>query len=153
MRTPDRSRSLPQGHLPVVPPGKNEIDALRFPDLADLLARLHFSTRDGRIWLDEQRMLLMHASALGNLRREMIETLGLDVARGLMTRMGYHAGVRDAQMARRVRSKRARKDMFVVGPQMHCLEGIGLSEAVRLEFDVEQGPALRRVHLDQSGRG
>ena len=29
--------------------------------------------------------------------------------------------------------------MFVVGPQMHCLEGIGLSEPVRLEFDVERG--------------
>ncbi len=139
MGKPDRSRALPQGHLPVLQPGTTEIDEVRFPDLADLLARLHFSTSDGRIWLDEQRMLLMHASALGNLRKEMIETLGLDVARGFMTRMGYHAGVRDAQMARRVRPKGSVKEMFVVGPQMHCLEGIGLSEAVRLDFDVEKG--------------
>ena len=99
---------------------------------ADLMGRLHFSTRDGRIWLDDQRMLLIHAKALGLLRREMIEMLGMDVARGLMTRMGYHAGAQDAQMARKVRSKTSLQDMFVVGPQMHCLEGIGLSEAVRL---------------------
>jgi len=66
-------------------------------------ARLHFSPADGRIWLDDQRMLLIHSSALGVLRRELIESLGIDRARGLLTRMGYHAGSRDAQMARRVR--------------------------------------------------
>ena len=47
--------------------------------MADLMARLHFSTSDGRIWLDDQRMLLVHAKALGSLRREMIEALGVDV--------------------------------------------------------------------------
>src|SRR6202521_3116839 len=129
---------LPPDHLPVVQPGQI-VDKVRFPDLADLMGRLHFSTSDGRIWLDDQRMLLVHAKALGWLRREMIEALGMDAARGLLTRMGYYAGARDAQMARRVRSKTSLKDMFMVGPQMHCLEGIGLSEAVRLEFDVERG--------------
>lgn len=116
-----------------------DIDKVRFPDLADLMARLHFSTNDGRIWMDEQRMLLIHAKALGSLRREMIETLGMDVTRRLFTRMGYQAGTYDAEMARKVRSKTSLKDMFVVGPQMHCLEGIGLSEPLRLEFDVEKG--------------
>ena len=125
--------------LPMLRPGQTDIDAVRFPDLSDLLSRLHFSTSDGRIWLDEHRMLLVHAKALGSLRREMIETLGLDIARRLFTRMGYQAGVYDAQMARRVRSKTSPKDMFLVGPQMHCLEGIGLSEPVRLEFDVDKG--------------
>jgi two-component system, NtrC family, response regulator HydG len=138
MKSDGRSQ-LPQGHLPVLSQERADVDKVRFPDLADLMGRLHFSTSDGRIWLDDQRMLLIHAKALGSLRREMIETLGMDVARGLMTRMGYHAGAQDAQMARKVRSKTSLQDMFVVGPQMHCLEGIGLSEAVRLEVDVERG--------------
>ena len=116
-----------------------QIDKIRFPDLTDLLGRLRFSTSDGRIWLEEQRMLLIHARALGSLRRELIENLGMDVARGLLTRMGYQAGMIDAQMARRVRAKQSIKEMFVVGPQMHCLEGVGLSQPVRLEFDVEKG--------------
>src|SRR5437667_7670022 len=42
-------------------------------------------------------------------------------------------------MARKVRPTTNLKDMFADGPQMHCLEGIGLSEAVRLEFDTERG--------------
>ncbi len=126
-------------HLPVLSEGRAEVDRVRFPDLTDLMSRLRFSTTDGRIWLDDQRMLLIHAKAFGAFRREMIETLGLDVARGFFTRMGYHAGTSDAQMARRVRSKAPLKDMFLVGPQMHCLEGIGLSEPVRLDFDIEKG--------------
>ena len=132
--------SQPQDRsLPVLKGERAEIDKVRFPDLADLMALLHFSTSDGRIWLDDHRMLLVHAKALGSLRREMIEGLGMEVTRGLFTRMGYQAGAYDAQMARKVRSKTNVKDMFVVGPQMHCLEGIGLSEPVRLEFDVERG--------------
>jgi two-component system, NtrC family, response regulator HydG len=125
--------------MPLIKSGQADIDQVRFPDLADLMARLRFSTSDGRIWLDEHRMLLVHAKALGSMRREMIETLGMDVARGLLTRMGYQAGTYDAQTARKVRSKNSLSEMFVAGPQMHCLEGIGLSEPVRLEFDVEKG--------------
>ena len=125
--------------LPVLRSQQTQIDKLRFPDLADLIGRLRFSTSDGRIMLDEQRMLLVHAKALGSMRREMIELLGMDVSRGLFTRMGYQAGTMDAEMARKVRSGTSVKDMFFVGPQMHCLEGIGLSEPVKLEFDVEQG--------------
>jgi len=120
-------------------PDQAQIDKVRFPDLTDLLGRLRFSSSDGRIWLEEQRMLLIHARALGSLRRELIESLGMDVARGLLTRMGYQAGVIDAQLARRVRARQSAKDMFAVGPQLHCLEGVGLSEPVRLEFNVEKG--------------
>ena len=138
MKTTRQKPMLPHDHLPVVQPDQ-VVDKVRFPDMTDLMARLHFSTSDGRIWLDDQRMLLVHAKALGSLRREMIEALGAEVARGFLTRMGYHAGACDAQMARKVRPGTSLKDMFVVGPQMHCLEGIGLSEAVRLEFDVERG--------------
>jgi two-component system response regulator HydG len=132
-------KTPPPDRLPVAAPEKVQIDKVRFPDLADLLSRLRFSTRDGRIWLDDQRVLLIHGKALGMLRREMIEALGSDTARGLLTRMGYQAGVLDARMARKVRSKMSLKDMFLVGPQMHCLEGVGLSEPVRLDFDVERG--------------
>ena len=144
VHTKDRNRATrspagPPGQLPVVPAERIDVDKVRFPDLADLMSRLHFSTSDGRIWLDDQRMLLIHARALGTLRREMIDLLGLEVTRGLFTRMGYQAGTYDAAMARKVRSSTSLKDIFVVGPQMHCLEGIGLSEPVRLEFDLEQG--------------
>ena len=125
--------------LPLVPPERLAVDRARFPDITDLAARLHFSPADGRIWLDDQRMLLIHSSAMGALRRELIESLGIDRARGLLTRMGYFAGSRDAEMARRVRPDKSLEEMFSVGPQLHGLEGIVQVELVRLDIDVERG--------------
>ena len=139
MKSGSGAAALPPQGLRVVANSEAVGDGRRLPDMADLMRRLHFSTSDGRIWLGDQRMLLVHASAFHSLRHEMIESLGLEVARRLFTRMGYQAGAQDARMAGKLMSRTSAKDMFVVGSQMRCLQGIGLSEAVRLEFDVERG--------------
>ena len=49
---------------------------IRVPDIQDLAKRLRFAPQQGRIWLDDQRMMLMHISNLGSLRQEPIESLG-----------------------------------------------------------------------------
>jgi DNA-binding NtrC family response regulator/predicted hydrocarbon binding protein len=128
-----------QDGMSMVTPKGGPVDSLRYPDIADLMSRLHFSPGDGRIWLDEQRMLLVHTGAMGTMRRELIESLGLDAARGLLTRMGYNSGARDAELARRVRPENSITEMFAVGPQLHMLEGVTMVEPVRLEIDVERG--------------
>ncbi len=65
-------------------------------DSGDLRARVHFCAETGQIWLHEHRMLLVHAEAQASLRKELIDTLGMDRAQGLFTRMGYASGARDA---------------------------------------------------------
>jgi len=124
-------------------PKTKAVDAQRYPDIADLMARLHFAPGDGRIWLDDQRMLLIHTSAMGVLRRELIEGLGIERARGLLTRMGYNSGGHDAELARRLRPNATLHDMFAVGPQLHSLEGIvKVDPPITLEMDVERGHYL-----------
>ena len=120
-------------------PSRAIVDPKSFPDIADLMARLHFAPADGRIWLDDQRMLLIHTSAMGVLRRELIEGLGIERARGLLTRMGYNSGGHDAELARRLRPMATLHDMYAVGPQLHALEGIVKVELVSMEMDVERG--------------
>ncbi|MFZ3288668.1 MAG: XylR N-terminal domain-containing protein, partial [Telluria sp.] len=110
-----------------------------FPDISDLAERLHFSPSDGRIWLDDSRMILLHTEAFGALRQELIESLGVESARGLLTRMGYLAGSKDAALARKVRPGGCEKSAFMVGPQMHGLEGIVRAELVQLEMDSATG--------------
>eukprot|EP01030_Chromulinospumella_sphaerica_P019721 gene19721-19618_t len=51
------------------------------PTVADISECLFFSPGDGRIWLQDQRMVLVHTEALGSLRRELIDSIGLDKAR------------------------------------------------------------------------
>lgn len=109
------------------------------PAMADLMARLHFAPESGRIWLDDHRMILMQTSALGVLRRELIESLGTERARGLLTRMGYHSGANDAELARRLRPHASLDDMFNAGPQLHALEGSVLVETIRFDMNIERG--------------
>jgi len=112
------------------------------PSRDDLISRLHFDAREGRIWLDDQRMLLLHASALGVLRQELIESLGIERARGLITRVGYNSGSHDADLARKLRSSARPVDALSVGPQLHMLEGIARIESRRVEIDEERGHFL-----------
>lgn len=133
MRPPNDAREAS------VAPTSAGVDRIRYPDIADLMSRLHFVPEEGRIWLDDQRMVLTHTGAIGAMRRELIDSLGLEAARGLLTRMGYNSGARDAELARKVRPDASVTEMFSVGPQLHMLEGITAVEPVRLEIDVERG--------------
>jgi DNA-binding NtrC family response regulator len=101
----------------------------------DLRSRVHFCPQTGQIWLHEHRMLLVHAEAQALLRKELIDSLGLDRARGLLTRMGYASGVRDAELARNRSQDCSDAEAFMTGPQLHTLEGIVQVTPVRLELD------------------
>ena len=117
----------------------SQVSDKHFPDIKDLASRLHFSPVDGRIWLDDSRMILLRTEAFGALRQELIESLGIESARGLLTRMGYLAGSKDAALARKVRPNDTQMNMFMVGPQMHGLEGVVRVEMVRMEMNSETG--------------
>jgi DNA-binding NtrC family response regulator/predicted hydrocarbon binding protein len=112
---------------------------IRVPDIQDLAKRLRFAPQQGRIWLDDQRMMLWHVSSMGVLRQELIESLGKETARGLITRIGYQAGARDAEMTRKVRAGSNSYDDFLAGPQLVSLEGIVHCVPNGLVIDVERG--------------
>lgn len=108
-------------------------------NLDDLVARLRLAPESGHIWLGERRMFMLHSTSFGALRRELIENLGIDVARGLLTRMGHLAGSRDAELAKRMRKGRDISEIFLIGPQLHALEGVVLVEPVMVEIDINKG--------------
>jgi predicted ATP-dependent protease len=115
------------------------LDASATPTLQDLAESLFFSPGDGRIWLNDQRMILFHTASLGGLRRELIETLGADSARGLLTRVGYASGARDAELIRRRWPDGDLATAFNAGPRLHSLEGVVKVTPVHFEFDVDRG--------------
>jgi len=115
------------------------LNAKEQPQLADLTECLFFSPGDGRIWLNDQRMVLMHTASLGTLRRELIETLGLERARGLLTRAGYESGARDARLVRERWADAELVPMFMAGTRLHALEGVVKVEPIAFEIDPERG--------------
>ena len=109
------------------------------PTVADLSECLFFSPGDGRIWLQDQRMVLLHSEALGSLRREMIDSIGLDKARGLLTRAGYVSGARDAQLVRQQWPDADPPAAAIAGTRLHALEGVVQVEVVHVRYDADTG--------------
>lgn len=116
----------------------------------DLKRLIHFSARDGRIWLAGQRMLLVHAAALSALRRELMQTVGRDATRRLLLRAGFAAGQADAELARQIRPRADLFEVFAVGPQLHMLEGAVQVTPERFEYDPANGHYLGVYRWDHS---
>ena len=57
---------------------------------------------DGGITLGKERMILLNIHAMASFRKELIESFGLDRARGLITRLGYAAGEKVIDIAKSV---------------------------------------------------
>jgi len=112
---------------------------LTYPPDADLRRLLRFEPDSGTIWLGERRMVLLHTAALTALRHDLITSVGKEHARRLLTRMGYACGLHDAGFAAKTRGSKTLEDMFLVGPQLHMLEGAARVTPVRLKMDAEAG--------------
>jgi DNA-binding NtrC family response regulator len=119
----------------------------------DLRARVHFCAETGQIWLHEHRMLLVHAEAQASLRKELIDTLGMERAQGLLTRMGYASGMRDAELARTRAQNCSDIEAFMTGPQLHTLEGIVRVTPVKLELDRVAGKFYGEFLWENSWEG
>jgi DNA-binding NtrC family response regulator len=110
----------------------------QLPAMDDIQNLLRFESEEGRIWLAEERMILLRSSELRGLRRELIDSLGMERAKGLLIRMGYVAGQQDADTAKRLRPDATIFDAFSVGPQAHMMTGQVKVTPIKLELDEEQ---------------
>ena len=119
----------------------------------DLRGQVHFCADTGQIWLHEHRMILVHAEAQATLRRELIETLGMDRARGIITRMGYAAGVRDAELIRTRTPNASDMEVFMTGPRLHMLEGKVKVSPIDVEFDRAAGQFYGEFLWENSWEG
>lgn len=120
------------------------------PTLEDLAGALQFALGDGRIWLSDERMVMMQTAILGMLRRDVINVVGLDRARSLFYRTGWSQGQRYADLVR----KRFRQDdltaALAAGPRLHTMEGFVKVTTKRFEFDIKRGHYHGEFHWHDS---
>tara|TARA_R110001583_G_scaffold184026_2_gene342922 strand:- start:933 stop:2636 length:1704 start_codon:yes stop_codon:yes gene_type:complete len=109
---------------------------LNYTDFKDLTEQIHFHSAEGKIWLGEQRMLLMNLTSLAAFRREIVNGMGIERAKGFFLRLGYLSGLKDAELARKLRPHCSELDIFLAGPQLHSLKG--MVKVVPLEIDLDQ---------------
>src|SRR5215467_4221561 len=70
------------------------------PTVRQLLSSLVFNPNDGTIRLNGARIVMQRASALSDLRRELVRLLGEKEARVFLLRLGFMSGRSDARFVR-----------------------------------------------------
>jgi DNA-binding NtrC family response regulator len=100
---------------------------------------LDFRPDQGVIRLHDQRVVILSAAAMGLLRKELIDTLGLETARRLAIRFGFADGYHDAVNLRE-RSKWTNVvDGLRAGAMLQTLEGIVRAEIRSVDHDPSTG--------------
>jgi two-component system, NtrC family, response regulator HydG len=103
---------------------------VRATDL-DVHELLHFAEEGGIITFAGERVLLLDAVALGLLRKELIDTLGLTAARAVLTRFGYAHGWRVAETLRTGFPWDSEDEWRAAGARLHTIQGIVRAEVTR----------------------
>lgn len=122
----------------------------KYPPDQDLRRLLRFEPDSGAIWLGDRRMVLMHTAALAALRQDLISSAGPAHARRILTRMGYASGLSDAEYAKKTRPDMSLQDGFMVGPQLHMLEGGARVTPVKLNLNIAAGQFYGEFRWDNS---
>jgi DNA-binding NtrC family response regulator len=102
---------------------------MRLSDL-DLRELLSIDPKGGLIRFAGQRAVILDAVALGLLRRELIETVGLTAARSVLSRFGYAHGWRTAESLGHEFPWDDLNEWRRAGGRLHTLQGLARIEPV-----------------------
>jgi DNA-binding NtrC family response regulator len=100
---------------------------------------LDFRPDQGIIRLHEQRVVILSAAAMGLMRKELIDTLGMETARRLLLRFGFADGYHDAVSLRERWQWTSPLDGLRRGATLHALEGIVRADVLRVDYDETSG--------------
>jgi len=104
--------------------------------LAELL---DFRPDQGVIRLHEQRVVILSAAAMGLLRKELIDTLGVETAERLALRFGFADGYHDAVNLRQRSKWTDPLEGIRAGAMLQTLEGIVRVDVRKTDYDAVTG--------------
>ena len=81
----------------------------------------------------QERMVSIPAASIAMLRHELLETIGLERAKGFLLRYGWHTGAYDAEKVKEL-TWEDQREMLLSGPKMHTLHGY-IEEAYTLKAE------------------
>lgn len=109
------------------------------PEDLKLFQLLQIDEQAGTIHFNNRRLLLFDADAMGLLRKELIESLGMERARRILIRFSYARGYRDALTMKTGFPWESEQDWVHAGRRLHALEGVVVSRAEKFDIDIARG--------------
>jgi PAS domain S-box-containing protein len=89
----------------------------------------------GRISLGSNRHILFDTTAVGSMRSELLDSLGWEVTRGILERIGYQCGRRDAEQLRKGDSWPSEEEWLRAALRLHSMAGMVKAQLDRFEVD------------------
>lgn len=105
-------------------------------DFYNLLRR---QADESRLFFNGRRAVIFDVEAIGALRQQLIESLGTELAMGVLIRFGYSQGHGDAAMLAETFNWETDMDWLAAGPSLHMLEGVVQVLPEFVEFNRETG--------------
>jgi hypothetical protein len=106
---------------------------------------------EGCVSLHGRRLVLHDMHSFAQFRRDLMETVGLEQARRMLTRFGYFWGKADAAAMKRIFTWDSMTEWLSAGPRMHTLQGVVRSSLKTLKLDESTGQVEMEMLWRDSG--
>lgn len=107
--------------------------------------KIEMKEKNGSIFIDDDRSILISISAFSTLRRDLIKNIGRDRMKGFLNRYGWDLGGKDAEKALKLNLDTI-EDTIYYGPAMHMMKGHVKAEPTKLEVERKNGKFS--VHME-----
>ncbi|MBI4376866.1 MAG: XylR N-terminal domain-containing protein [Elusimicrobia bacterium] len=111
---------------------------------------LKFLPRKGRIELGGARAILINASAMGLLRKALVDTVGLEHCRRLFSQQGFACGMEEAISVNERLRFSSKREWLLAGAVIHGRIGHVLAEPMGLKLNLEKGTFLAKARWKDS---
>ncbi len=105
---------------------------------------------DGWVGLQGRRLLITDTHSLIAFRKDLVEMVGLENTRRIMTRFGYFWGQADAAAMKRIFKWESLTELIKAAPVLHNLQGMGRAMIQKLEIDEQNLRFLMEISWDNS---
>lgn len=106
---------------------------------------------EGRIDLSGRRLVIHAIHAFAHLRKDLVEMIGFERTRRILTRFGFYWGQADAAAMVRIFNWDNLTEWIKAGPRLHTLQGVTRSVVKSLLMDEQTGHFEMEVTWHDSG--
>ncbi|WP_042348493.1 XylR N-terminal domain-containing protein [Bacillus massiliigorillae] len=99
---------------------------------------------EGKIYFDNERIILTSSSIFGALRKDLVENLGIERTKGFLLRYGWNLGMNDAKKVLQ-QEHTSIQQLLRQGPIMHRMQGYTDVQTTVLEINTNEDGSIQAV--------